>query len=385
MRRSRRSAKELPAEEVWTCPFDCGKRYRTTSSRSIQIHANGCANRNDDGVGDVNVKRLKTEHDEMQRRVRQREDDRKTATKTLTGLQREGRRNGSSADDDVETQCRTTRCTDSVHDSFFSSSSPDIVLSTPSPPSSIGTGNPCSPASASLASTFPTRNVRCHAEPVSVARRLQEMDLLPLQHSYNDTLTRRQQQVTAELQHLLLDLYARHGTQHPVYNHPTLVLRLAYSLAQETATAATARPLTTLPTQVGSFEQRPLSPLHTSSSDDLPSYRSSPPAFLVPADDDRLPGFDTPAFAPTPPADALDASAAAAFPGCASPSLKSSDFFGLCFPIDRPPSPLWPFTPATPPSRLARPLSANWPFVPFLFSVIGSPRFSAFGVAMSQC
>ena len=386
MRQSRRRAEDLPDAERWTCPFGCGKRYRSTSSRSIQNHANGCANRNDGGVGDVDVKRLKTEHDEVQRRVCQQKDEREiVGVKRTAGVERQGGESRSSDDNGAEGEASTARRANDLQksSSLSSSSSASEVLHwwppSPSPvnylsdPSSLGGREAherlaCTATSAStfasLDLAFQSWDLACCAEPALVAHRLQRMEQLLLQQSYDDTLTRQQHQVAAELQQLLLDIYARHGTEHPVFNNPVMVSRLAWSLTQETVTAATARPSTTLPTQVGSFKQPPFSPPPTCSSDGLLSSRCWAPVSPVPAEDGDLSDFDAALFTHTPQADALDASAAAAFPRCASPGLSVPDFF----PIDRPPStlPLWPFTPARPLSRLARPPSACSPFLPFL-------------------
>ena len=73
MRQSRRNADDLNESERWTCPFKCGKHYRSTSSRSIQLHANRCALRNDGGVDDVDVKALKMKADEERRVEREKE------------------------------------------------------------------------------------------------------------------------------------------------------------------------------------------------------------------------------------------------------------------------------------------------------------------------
>ena len=71
MRQSRRNADDLSDSERWTCPFQCGKHYRSTSSRSIQLHANRCPLRNDGGHDDVDVKALKAKQDDQRRKDRE--------------------------------------------------------------------------------------------------------------------------------------------------------------------------------------------------------------------------------------------------------------------------------------------------------------------------
>ena len=70
MRQPRRLAEALAENDRWDCVWGCGKSYRSTSSRSIQRHANTCCLRSDDRTGDVDVKRLWRQSRE--RRIRQR-------------------------------------------------------------------------------------------------------------------------------------------------------------------------------------------------------------------------------------------------------------------------------------------------------------------------
>ena len=51
MRSSRRQVDELRDEERWECVWGCGKRYRSTSTRSIQRHIAECARRAGGGGG----------------------------------------------------------------------------------------------------------------------------------------------------------------------------------------------------------------------------------------------------------------------------------------------------------------------------------------------
>ena len=381
MRRSRRNVEDLPDADAWACPFGCGKRYRSTSSRSIQNHANGCDNRNDDGVGDVDVKRLKTEHDEERRRTRQQENERETATRTGR-IKREDQGSGSSAGEGVGSpqrmQARTAGDTDIDHNSFFSPFPSDVVLSLPSPPSPIGIpcdpaslGDTCSPGStSSLASVDPTcqpLDFAARVEPVLIARTLQEAELLPLPQSHDDTLERQRQQVAAELQQLLLDIYRRHGTQHPVFDHPVMASCLTGLLNQGANRATAEWSSITPPMQASSSNQQSSLPWPTQRTTDLPSSPRSPPLLnhlpkAVPS-----PDFDTSTFVHTSPADAAGASATVVYPRRASPTVSSPGLLGLGFCVDSSPSAprLCPSIPARPPSRLAlspSPYSAPVPF-----------------------
>ena len=58
MRQPRRMAAQLSDNDRWDCIWQCGKSYRSTSSRSIQRHANQCSRRADGQKGDVDVKRF---------------------------------------------------------------------------------------------------------------------------------------------------------------------------------------------------------------------------------------------------------------------------------------------------------------------------------------
>ena len=320
------------------------------------------------------MKRLKTEQDEERRRAHQREDGRELVD-SIARMKREGRGSGSSEDDSAESRERAPRGSDIRCDSFSSSSSSDVVLTLPSPPSPIGgscdsssPADPCSPASASsFASLGSTWDPASRAEPALNAHRLQEIELLSLQHSSDDTLTRQQEQVAAELQQLLLDIYARHGTQHPVFNHPAMASCLAWLLTQGAGTAATARPSTTLPTHVAPSS----SPSPAPSITDPFTFPSSPPVFPVhPEEGGCSHDVDAQTFVLTPPTDALTRPAAVVLPSGPSPDVSSptSTFLGLGFSVARPPSTprLCSSTPDRPPSRLDLPPSAYSPPLPFL-------------------
>ena len=121
------------------------------------------------------------------------------------------------------------------------------------------------------------------------------MGLLSPEQSHDDTLERQRQQVAAELQHLLLDVYARCGAQHPVFHHSGMVLRLTGLLTQGAGRAAAEWPSTTQPTQVGSFSQQPsrtcLSPALSIAG--LQSSPRSPPFLNHPPSGVRSPDFGT--------------------------------------------------------------------------------------------
>ena len=57
MRNARRKAAALSDDDRWDCVWECGKSYRSTSSRSIQRHANQCSMRADGLQGDADVRR----------------------------------------------------------------------------------------------------------------------------------------------------------------------------------------------------------------------------------------------------------------------------------------------------------------------------------------
>ena len=70
MRQSRRPANELTETEKWRCPWNCGKFYRSTGSRSIQSHATTCPNRTGNHAAEqgaptsADSKRIKRQRDD---------------------------------------------------------------------------------------------------------------------------------------------------------------------------------------------------------------------------------------------------------------------------------------------------------------------------------
>ena len=370
MRQSRRNADDLPEAEVWACPFGCGKRYRSTSSRSIQNHANGCINRNDDGVGDVDVKRLRVEHDAKWRHVGQREDEREPVIRTA-GIKGEDQGKGGFAAS-IMPGCGIGQS--------LSSSPSDAVFSVSMPPPPIGAfrapsllDDLCSPSStsslASVASTFQEWELPSRPEPALVPNSLQGVELLSLQQQLNvDTLTRQKQQVAAELQQLLLDIYARDGTRHPVFHHPATASCLTWLLTQGASGTAAACPSTTQTTQLGSSSQRPSCLSPALSTTGLHSSPRSPRFLNHSPVDTPSDFFDTSTFLVTSQADAAGTSAAVVHPRRASPTVSPPVLLGLGFSGDSFPSVphLCPSIPARPPSRLSLPPSPYSPPLPYL-------------------
>ena len=58
-RQPRRSAHELGPEDRWDCIWDCGKSYRSTSSRSILHHANTCMLRSSYHGGEMDAQTVR--------------------------------------------------------------------------------------------------------------------------------------------------------------------------------------------------------------------------------------------------------------------------------------------------------------------------------------
>jgi len=180
MRKRRRSAHELLEDEKWMCPWNCGRYFRSTSTKSIQRHATDCHIRVTGAGIDSVIPTIPTE------------------------AQRTGRRyDGGQCDD-------AGGCTDANYHI------PVAQIET-----SITSPSFCTSASApdfnprSILSSAATAN---HLYPESSSA------------STPATISRQTKDVTAQLQTLICDIYRRCGTNHPVFSSalltPDLVSRL---------------------------------------------------------------------------------------------------------------------------------------------------------------
>ena len=232
MRQSRRNADDLSDAERWSCPFHCGKHYRSTSSRSIQLHANRCELRNDGGSDDVDVKGLKTQQDEERRVAKEKAEDMREDSPRVKG---EGRGQGSPALPYELPQLDGATDYPHVGASGYNASSsfPSFQGSGPYSSYQPWGGHPTARQSSSSSSSSSSGPVSSGSSELSwpISNSPLEQSLFPLLPSHS-SLIQQQLQVQAQLRALLQDIYSRHGLNHPVFQQPGMTGDIVNSLLQ---------------------------------------------------------------------------------------------------------------------------------------------------------
>ena len=245
MRQSRRPANELTESEKWRCPWNCGKFYRSTSSRSIQRHATTCPNRAGNRSAEqgtptsADSKRIKRQRDEEggdEDGVRGSEDDRSSDSSDDDNDEAEETTDSSSSARSANARMRSAAARSSHSKSSttgsssnkpalrlhhaqndFSSSHTSASTSASQlhqsgqfggsrvdgaqddvdflyPDSSTGSSTPSSVCAAGASTPSPSYTV----------------------------LSSQKREVALQLQHLLRDIHRRHGTDHPVFQSPMM-------------------------------------------------------------------------------------------------------------------------------------------------------------------
>ena len=232
MRQSRRPAHELTESEKWRCPWNCGKFYRSTSSRSIQRHATTCPNRAAEHSLSpaIDNKRVKRQRDDSEQQVPDVDDDERGNGLELSS--------GSDGDDDDEAEETT--------DSSSSARSGNVRMR------STGLRNSQLALSSSPLSSTSSFQQRVLGQPSGTAASVPSLDVdflypdssssstpssLTSQSSTSatgaasstpayDVLTVQKREVAMQLQRLLRDIHRRHGTNHPVFQSPMMTQQL---------------------------------------------------------------------------------------------------------------------------------------------------------------
>ena len=221
MRQSRRAAHELSESERWRCPWDCGKYYRSTSSRSIQRHATTCPNRSEASRGGRDGA-AESAAASVAMQLSDADSDSESTSDTAaegSGDQRQRKQRQQSHRSVGKKRLK-------LKVSVAESTSPSSGTQTPSMASS-----PFLPpaASSSLASgrevdyLYPDST----SSPAST----------PSSASYA-SLSQAKQEVALQLRTLVRDLYSRYGTNHPVFSsrmitHETLQTMLSDDAAAD--------------------------------------------------------------------------------------------------------------------------------------------------------
>ena len=229
MRQSRRSAHELTEGEKWLCPWNCGKFYRSTSSKSIQKHGTTCSNRaaKREVLPATNTIRAKREREETGKDGEEQNgevlDDNKGEELQEMADSACNRRSGNTRMQATHQRTNTSSGRGALRlDNLLASSSScslfpaDTMLTIPQHPTDRSNNT------TAFAYSRDDHSSNSSPSTISTPSPSGSATFSPLSY---DVWSSQKREVALQLQQLLRDIHRRHGTNHPVFQSRMMTQR----------------------------------------------------------------------------------------------------------------------------------------------------------------